>query len=257
MPNDRTELDDRDRRITAARLLRSSRLFRLAEEGAVKPETVSAYLFNIRYLIRHTPTYLELARRESEARGQLDLAGYYAVKAAEEHGHDVWADNDLASVTRSHQVVPPCDPSPAIAELVHYLRYVITADPQRYLGYILLAEYFTVLVGPAWLNALDESCGISPSSLTAIGHHVELDREHVSEGLSQIDESDRRRGSYRVSRKRYCVRCTTSSDSVTRLALSTTESAGSRPNRTVAERAARLPIRCLAIGLYRFSSPKS
>jgi hypothetical protein len=172
----------------ATRLLRSSRLFRLAQEGAISPATVSAYLFNIRYLIRHTPAYLELARSESEARGWEELAGYYATKAAEERGHDVWAENDLASVTRVHDVMLPSQPSRAMAGLVDYLRKVITMEPQRYVAYILFAEYFTVLAGPAWIKALDERCGIPASSLTAIGHHVELDRRHVTDGLAQIDE---------------------------------------------------------------------
>src|SRR5688572_17634021 len=100
----------------ATRLLRSSRLFQLAKQGAITPRTVTAYLFNIRYLIRHTPVYLELARRESEARGWPALARYFAGKAAEEHGHDTWAENDLASVTRVHDVMLPSQPSPAMTD---------------------------------------------------------------------------------------------------------------------------------------------
>jgi hypothetical protein len=171
----------------AERLMRSNRLFRLAQEGAVTPTTVSTYLFNIRYLLHHTPPYLDLARKESEARGWPALASYYASKAAEEQGHEAWAERDLASVAHMHDVMLPSRPTPAMADLVGYLRGVITTEPQRYVAYILFAEYFTVLAGPAWLKALDERCGIPPSSLTAIGHHIELDRDHVSEGLSQID----------------------------------------------------------------------
>jgi hypothetical protein len=179
----KTEIED-----YAAQLLRSSRLFRLAQEGAVTPGTVSAYLFNLRYLFRNNVAHLKLASKESEARGWSALANYYDTKATEEHGHDAWADNDLATVTRKHDVMLPSQPSPALAELIEYLRDVIRTAPQRYVAYILLVEYTTVLAGPAWLKALDERCGFPPSSLTAVGNHVELDREHVSEGLAEINE---------------------------------------------------------------------
>jgi hypothetical protein len=174
--------------VYAARLLRSSRLFRLAQEGGVTPRTVGVYLFNLRYLFGQTVTHLKLACRESKARGWPALADYYATKAVEEQGHDAWADSDLARVTHQQDVMLPSQPSPAMADLVHYLRKVITTHPQNYLAYTLLAEYSTVLAGPAWLKALEEKCGIPPSSLTAVGRHIELDQDHVSECFSQIDE---------------------------------------------------------------------
>ena len=172
----------------AARLLRSSRLFRQAQQGAVTPRIVGTYLFNLRYLFRNNVTHLQLACKESEARGWPALAEYYATKALEEQGHDAWADSDLTTVKRQHDVMLPSAPSPAMADLLDYLQNVISTEPQRYVAYTLLAEYLTVLAGPAWMQALDQQCGIPPSSLTAIGRHIELDREHVSEGFSQIDE---------------------------------------------------------------------
>jgi hypothetical protein len=179
----KTEIED-----YATRLLRSSRLFRLAQAGDVTPQAVGTYLFNLRYLFRNNVSHLELACKESAARGRAALADFYATKAAEERGHDAWADSDLVSVSRKHTVLLPSQPSPAMAGLIDYLRDVISTEPQCYVAYTLLAEYLTVLAGPAWLKALDEHCGIPPSSLTAIRRHIDSDREHVSEGFSQIDE---------------------------------------------------------------------
>jgi len=179
----KTEIED-----YAAGLLRSSRLFHLAQSGAVTPRMVGTYLFNLRYLFRQTVVHLNLARRESEARGRPALADYYATKAAEEHGHDAWAENDLATVTQKHDIMLPSQPSPAMADLVAYLQSVINTEPQRYVAHTLLAEYFTVLAGPAWLKALEERCGIPSSSLTAISRHVELDQLHVSDAFEQIDD---------------------------------------------------------------------
>ena len=178
----KTEIED-----YAARLLSSSRLFRRAQEGAVTPKAVGWYLFNLRYLFRQNAAQLKLASRESEARGRAALADYYATKAAEEHGHDAWAENDLAIVARQHDVMLPSNPSPAMADLVNYLQSVITTRPQCYVAYTLLAEYVTVLAGPEWIKALEEHCGIPPSSLTAVGRHIELDRDHVTEGFFHVE----------------------------------------------------------------------
>ena len=179
----KTEIED-----YAASLLRSSRLYHLAQRGAVTPRMVGTYLFNLRFLFQHTVIHLRLARKESEARGLPGLAAYYATKAAEEEGHDAWAEDDLTSVTQSHDIMLPSKPSAAMSDLVKYLHEVISTEPQRYVAHTLLAEYFTVLAGPAWLKALEENCGFPSSSLTAISRHVELDQLHVSEAFAQIDE---------------------------------------------------------------------
>jgi hypothetical protein len=171
----------------ADRTLSENRLLGLARAGRLTPDTLAAYLFNVRYLIRHTPPYLERARVSAEARGWTNLATYYARKARDEHGHERWADADLARVRAKLGVLPPVCPAEAMVELVGYLRELIDAHPHRYLAYILFAEYFTVLAGPSWLAALERSCGVPASFLTSIGNHMELDKLHVAEGVAEID----------------------------------------------------------------------
>jgi hypothetical protein len=171
----------------ASRTLQENRLLGLARAGRLAPETLVAYLFNVRFLIQHTPHYLERARLSAEARGWKRLAGYYALKAEAEHGHERWADADIASVRENLGVAPPAHPARAVVELVRYLREVIDAHPQRYLAYILFAEYFTVLLAPSWLGALEARCGVPASWLTSIGNHAELDKQHVTEGVAEID----------------------------------------------------------------------
>jgi hypothetical protein len=75
----------------------------------------------------------------------------------------------------------------SIRDLVTFLATTIDRDPVLYLSYILFAEYLIVLLGPEWLRMLEERCGIPRSSMTVIGNHIELDREHVEEALDQID----------------------------------------------------------------------
>ena len=44
------------------------------------------------------------------------------------------------------------------------------------------------MIGPRWLALLEERCGVPQSSMTAVGNHVELDREHAEEGFAVIDD---------------------------------------------------------------------
>jgi hypothetical protein len=58
---------------------------------------------------------------------------------------------------------------------------MIRRDPFEYFIYVLYAEYFTVLAGPACLAALEKNNQIPPSMMTIIGKHAELDQHHVAE----------------------------------------------------------------------------
>ena len=167
--------------------MRSSRLMTLAREGRVTKTTVERYLFGILYLIRHTPEHLTLARRYAVARREHELARYFELKAADELGHDRWAEADIASIGIDRVNLPPPKLPGSIVALGDFLRETIQDDPARYLAYVLSAEYFTVLMGPEWVHTLEERCGVPPDSLTVIERHVELDKFHVAEGSSEID----------------------------------------------------------------------
>jgi hypothetical protein len=71
--------------------------------------------------------------------------------------------------------------------MIAFIERVIDEDPALYLAYILFAEYLVVLLGPQWLELLESRCGIPRTSMTVIGNHAELDREHVAEAFEVID----------------------------------------------------------------------
>lgn len=169
------------------RTRRDNPLLHRARDGAIRPEVLAAYLTSIRYLVEHTPVFLKLAADRARAGGDLKLAAYFEQKIDEEQGHDQWAADDLAALRDRFGVAVPDAPTPAMRELVGYVARVVDDDPTLYLAYILFAEYFTVLVGPLWIRALEERCGIPPGSLSVIANHVELDRAHVAAGLREID----------------------------------------------------------------------
>ena len=167
--------------------LRSSNLFNLARGGEVTPAAMAFYIANLRVLVKATEVNLRLAEARAKELERPGLAAYFAHKRAEEDGHERWADEDISRLKTQFVVEPTPGTSPAIRDLLRYLRQEIQDEPIRYLAYMLLAEYLTVLLGPELLALLEERCGIPSTSLTVIGHHVELDREHASEGLREID----------------------------------------------------------------------
>jgi hypothetical protein len=171
----------------ALRMRRAGDLFRHAERGLLTPDSIAYYVANLRVLVEHTPHNLALARDCARERGHHELADHYAHKMGEEEGHDRWAENDLSNLRQTFAVSTSTALSPAIEGLIAYLRDAIRTEPTSYLTYILFAEYVTVLVGPELLAVLERRCGIPRTSMTVVGHHVELDKGHVEEGLKQID----------------------------------------------------------------------
>lgn len=161
-------------------------LFSEARHGRVGPNHINAYLTSIHYLIQHTPIHLEKAEAQARDRGLHELSEFFSAKKGEEVGHDRWAENDLNQLKTMHDI-SPVGVAPSMVRLVSYLNELIEADPSLYIAYSFLAEYFTVLMAPEWLNNLEQYCAIPSSVMSVIGNHAELDKDHVADALSQID----------------------------------------------------------------------
>lgn len=164
-----------------------NQLFLWASEGRLTPQIAAEHLYQVQYLVEHTPIHLDRARRMAEARGEAELATYFVGKLAEETGHNQWALNDIAGLQEEFGVEPRGVYAPSLLRQLAFLEKTIDDDPTLYLGYILFAELHIVLKGQAWLQLIEERCGISTRSFSVISHHVDLDREHTAEGLKDID----------------------------------------------------------------------
>jgi hypothetical protein len=171
----------------AARMKRSNPLFWKAEDGTFTSECMVNYLTNVRHLVWHGQLYIGRAGERALAVGDAALAKHYQHKRREEAGHEAWADRDIQRVSAASMGPVNPDVLPSVHGLVAFLATTIDEDPALYLSYMLFAEYLIVLLGPEWLQMLEERCGIPHSSMTVIGNHIELDREHVEEALDQID----------------------------------------------------------------------
>jgi hypothetical protein len=171
----------------AAEARKTNRLLQRARTGELAPYALGRYLRSIHYLLRHTPIHLSLAEQRANELGHTEVAEYFALKRAEEAGHDRWAEADMERFAAKFNVAIPTEHSAIMMALVAANEAVIRNNPLHYLGYILFAEYFMVVMGPEWLRALAENCGVPGSLMTAIGNHVELDKDHVEEGCAEID----------------------------------------------------------------------
>jgi len=163
-------------------------LFKMTEEGAVTKAMVIQYLANLRFMHASTPTHCRRASDRAMDLGIPKLAAYFEEKIAEEMGHEAWADRDMAKLRPEAKVEPNSAVTESIRSLVALIERTIDANPAFYLAYIAFSEYITVILGPAWLDLLSERCGIPHTSMTAIGNHVELDREHAEEVFGCIDD---------------------------------------------------------------------
>jgi hypothetical protein len=171
----------------AARMPSHNPLFKKAEDGTFTAASMVRYLTNVRYLCFEAQGYLDRAGARALELGDVALAEHYANKRREERGHEEWADRDIERVTSTAPVPLPVGIVPAIDGLLAFLRRSIDEDPAFYLSYILFSEYLIVLLGTPWLLLLEERCGIPRTSMTIVGNHIELDREHVVEALDDID----------------------------------------------------------------------
>lgn len=172
----------------AVRTLESGPLMERARAGQVTPSAVAAYLVSIKHVIRYTPVFLRRAHELSVARGFDDFAQFYAQKLADEEGHDQWAESDVSVMRSRFELSTSFEPMPSSLELVAYLKTAIERDPRCYISYVLLAEYFTVLVGPELVSTLEQRCRVPSSALSVVANHVELDKAHAAHGFSELDE---------------------------------------------------------------------
>jgi pyrroloquinoline quinone (PQQ) biosynthesis protein C len=168
-------------------LNRDNRLLALARQGKVTAEIVVAYLSGVLFMVRQTPVHLALAARRARETGREDLAGFFARKIAEEQGHDRWALDDFEELGRLFGTAAAQHPDASMIALAELLAGAIQRAPASYLAYILFTEHLTVLLGPVWLTALEERCGIPRRALSVVAKHAELDREHVQEALRELD----------------------------------------------------------------------
>jgi len=165
-------------------LRRSSSLLTLTKSGKLPVHAVAFYLASLRYLFRRSEANLPIAAEVARQRGDRELAAYFVAKAQEEQGHDAWASRDLARLPP--RAADGAQPARAARALVELQGQLIARHPLCFAAYVLWSEYFTVLLGDEWLDALSAS-GYARTQVTAIAWHVDADRSHAAHGFSELE----------------------------------------------------------------------
>lgn len=170
----------------ADQLWRESKLAQLTRRGALSERALALYLESLRYLFQNSQRNLAEASTRARALGHEQLAEIFAAKASEEVGHDQWASRDLSGLSLG--AVKGVEPAAASRQLVELQRELIMEHhPLCFFAYSLWAEYLTVRLGDAWLNALANN-GYSRTSVTAVANHVDADREHAAQCFLVLDQ---------------------------------------------------------------------
>lgn len=170
-----------------AEALLQHRLAILARSGRLPARALGFYLVSLRYLFASSQTTLPLASERSSQLANDKLTEFFRRKTREEVGHDHWATEDLTHLPASS--TQQLEPAHNVRALVELQKSSIAKHPLCFVAYILWAEYFSILVGDSWLDALETS-GYVRAQVTAISKHLELDRGHAASVLQEIDELD-------------------------------------------------------------------
>lgn len=168
-------------------LRESSPLLVGARTGTLRQSQFLDYLNNLLYFFHHSVIHLEIARTRARQLGSDAIVGFLEEKIREERGHDEWARNDLRRTGGAALDFELGRVAPATHRLLAYSVDLIGRDPELFLAYMFFHEYITVVGGPALLADLETHCGIPADHVTAVAHHVELDRRHVAEDLRELE----------------------------------------------------------------------
>jgi hypothetical protein len=170
--------------IWAERLRSHSPLVHAAEQGELGPRSLALYLESLRYVFAQSHANIVAAAERAQALQLPELAAYFRGKAAEEIGHDRWAENDLRHLPSV--AVEGLQPAAASVALVSLQKALIEKHPTCFLAYTVWAEYLTASLGDEWLRMLGRS-GYERSTVSAVALHLEADQGHACEGFEALD----------------------------------------------------------------------
>lgn len=160
--------------------------YRSIYEGKLDIQTLSVFTANVHYLVQHTPVHLFAAADTSKRMQMKEHQKFFEEKIKEEEGHDIWAEDDLKIQRDLGAKESSTGILSSMKALTDFNASNIAKDPDLYLPYILLAEYFTVIATPSMLEALEQKNNIPKEALSVLGNHAELDKHHIDEWEEEV-----------------------------------------------------------------------
>lgn len=153
------------------------------EEGVSRP-VVAQYLHNRLFIFTQMSELLSFAAWQSHQCGWLELNQFFEQKRLEEVNRDRWDLSDLHPISlkeESHLSI-----TPETQEVISYVRRIIQEDARLYLGFQVFLEYFSALIAPSVLSALDRFCGISKEQISVLASREIVDHDSIEKEFRSI-----------------------------------------------------------------------
>ena len=148
--------------------------------GIVRREDYVAYLSNVQYYARYSPMIMAAAGSRCSST-HPELALYLFQHAAEEHGHDGWAIEDLAKLGVDREKLRHARPVAACAAMVGYVRSLAHCEnPTAVFGWMYVLEAVGADVGEIARAKLRDASDGAPSNRFVAGHCV-ADAHHIED----------------------------------------------------------------------------
>lgn len=156
-----------------------SPLLKLGRAGGVTHFHAAAYVINLEHLFFQNCN--EILEGSKKYATNKVVGDFYFHKWNEEKGHDAWARADWVKMSKTKTFERMPTVIPEMYELTSFLSQTMRECPYKYITYMFVAEYMTPILGPIWLQILNENLGIKANEVTALSKHIDLDVGHAME----------------------------------------------------------------------------
>jgi hypothetical protein len=171
----------------ANNIMANSTLIEKAQKGTLKREQIGLYLFNLYFILSHSPVHTYNAKKVALKKGWTDLADFLEELIDFEKGHDDWAVDDLENFGLDEMLIDKFSIVPATKELAAYLHEISQRRPHSYVAYHFYSAYMALLIGPQFLNLLQLNCGISISEISIMTKYQLLDDEYNFNDFTKVE----------------------------------------------------------------------
>ena len=182
--------------LTALRAVRASVMHELSRcrivadllQGIVRREDYVAYLTNVQHYARYSPMIMAAAGSRCSST-HPELALYLFRHAAEEHGHDDWALQDLDRLGVSPEAAQDARPVPACAAMVGYVQSLANCEnPAAVFGWMYILEGVGADLGATAGEKLRNSQNGRDQPIQFVAGHGMADAHHIEEIEEVIKE---------------------------------------------------------------------
>jgi heme oxygenase len=171
----------------ATRSLLATPLAQSVLEGKLRKSEYIAYLQDVFFYALHSSQVIAIAGSRL-ALSHPPLAQYLFHHAAEELGHDKWAESDLLELGVPMEAISNTSPSSACLRMIG-LEYFYAAhdNPVGLFGWMFVLESLGGKVGGRFASAIDSALDLNGKAMYFLKGHADADAHHSEDLVRVID----------------------------------------------------------------------